>query len=189
MAARRRPVAPGIGLAARLPLPRYPPAPDFLGTGRILQIEDHHDIADIAFGSGRDIGVAAVKIVAVHPFAVGAPFADQMRPRRRRHVVDSEAAAEPGIAVLALPLMVDDHNAVGDAHLVRMPADGHIDAGQRDRVGGIRHIDDRRTGRLTHVADVQSAAVNPDLSAARAVDVRNQTRVLGPCHFSFASRP
>ena len=62
VAARRYPVAPGVLLAARLPLAGDPPAPDLLRLRRIGEIEDHHDVADIALGGRRDVGVAAVEI-------------------------------------------------------------------------------------------------------------------------------
>src|SRR5882757_3378262 len=73
VAARRRPRVPGIRLAAGLPLPRDPPTPDLFGAGRILQIEDHHDVADVALGGRRNIGIASVEIVAVYALSRGSP--------------------------------------------------------------------------------------------------------------------
>jgi len=60
MAARRDPIIPGIGLPAGFPLARNPPATDFDRTGRIREIEDQHDVADITFGGGRKVGIAAI---------------------------------------------------------------------------------------------------------------------------------
>src|SRR5262245_57270195 len=90
MAARRGPVVPRIRLAAGLPLPRDPPPPDLDGVGRIGEVEDHHDVADIAFGGRRDVGVAAVEIVAVHAAAGGAPRGDQLRGAWTRYVVNAD---------------------------------------------------------------------------------------------------
>ena len=64
-----------VVLAAGRPLARHPPAPDLSRIGRVLEVEDHHDVADIAVGGRRDIGVAAVEIEAVHARAAGAPLA------------------------------------------------------------------------------------------------------------------
>src|SRR5262245_16171992 len=88
MAAGRRPIVPGIGFAAGLPLAGDPPAAHLLRLLRVLEVEDHGDVADIALGGRRDIGVAAVEIVAVHALAVGAPFADLARLAGLGHVID-----------------------------------------------------------------------------------------------------
>ncbi len=100
-----RPCAAGGGSAARGPPPRgwsrRPPstAPGSTSAplpraGRILEVEDHHDVADVALGGRRDVGVAAVEIEAVHALAEGAPLAEELRAGRRRHIVDAETAAE-----------------------------------------------------------------------------------------------
>src|SRR5438034_1353529 len=39
---------PARRLAARDPLARHPPAPDFFRLRRVLEVEDHHDVAAIA---------------------------------------------------------------------------------------------------------------------------------------------
>jgi hypothetical protein len=114
--------------------------------------------------------------------AMGAPLAEQLRPGGRRHVVDAETAAEIHIAALTLALVIDDHQTVGHAHLVRMPAGRYLDAREHDGVSRIFDVDDGRAGGLTHVADVERLAVHPHLAAAGAVDVRHEARVLGACH-------
>src|ERR1700722_16368141 len=116
MAARRRTVGPRIRFTAGLPLSRNPPASHLLGPGWILEVEDHHDIADVAFRGGGDIGIPPVEIVAVHSFTMGSPFAEQLWARRCRYIVDAEPAAEIRIAILSLALMIDHHDAVCDAH-------------------------------------------------------------------------
>ena len=123
VAARRHPICPWILLAARLPLAGNPPAADLERLRRIGEIEDHHDVADIAFHRRRDVGVAAVEIEAVHAAADRAPFGDQLRCGGLGDVVDVDPAAEvvSGSALAEL-LVIDDHDAVGDTHLVRMPA-------------------------------------------------------------------
>ena len=57
---------PGRRLAARDVLPRHPPARDFSRPGRILQVVDDENVADVAFHLGRDVGVTLVHIEAVH---------------------------------------------------------------------------------------------------------------------------
>src|SRR5262249_53031360 len=84
--------------------------------------------------------------------------------------------------VLTLALVVDDHDVVGDAHLVRVPAGGNLDAGQGARPPGIGHVDDARAGRLAHVADVECGAVDPDLAAARTIDMGEVFGILALRH-------
>ena len=50
MAAWRWPIVPRIRLATGFPLSGDPPARHFLRARRIGEIEDHHDVADIALG-------------------------------------------------------------------------------------------------------------------------------------------
>jgi hypothetical protein len=128
--ARRHPVVPRIGLAARFPLAGNPPATGLDRPRRIDEVEDHHDVADIALGSGREIGIAAVEIVAVHAAPRGDPLREELRLARPRHVVDRDAAAELGRPRLPEPLVVDHHDAVSDPHLVGMPTLRQVDARQ-----------------------------------------------------------
>ena len=112
MAARRHPIRPRIVLAARLPLAGNPPAPDLDRLCGIREVEDHHDIADVAFDRRRDVGVAAVEIEAMHAAADGRPFGDQLRLARPRNVVDRDTAADLAAAGFAELLMIDDHDVV-----------------------------------------------------------------------------
>ena len=56
-------------LAACRPLAWHMPATDFFGLGRIFHVEYDYDVADVAIHRRRDVGVAAVEIVAVHAAA------------------------------------------------------------------------------------------------------------------------
>src|SRR5947209_16031887 len=56
---------------------------------------------------------------------------------------------------------------------MRMPALRQIDAGELARMARIRDVDDRGAARPMHVADVERRAVDPDLPAAGAVEVRH----------------
>ena len=82
-------------LAARCPLPRHPPAPDLFRTFGILQIENHDDIADIAFDGRRNIGVSSVKIEPVDTLAGGFPIADMPGIFRVGIIVNSKPAHKP----------------------------------------------------------------------------------------------
>ena len=137
VAARRDIVVPRIFLAAAGALARNPPAPDLDRVGRVDQVEDHDDVADIAVGGRRDIGVAAVIVVAVNALAAGHPLGDQLRLGRSRRVVDRQPAAEIGRPLAAEALVVDDHQPVLGAHLVRVPAGRNVDGGDllRDCAG------------------------------------------------------
>src|SRR6516162_275245 len=112
MTTRRGGVVPRIGFSPSLPLARDPPAPDLDRAGGIGEIEDHHDVADIALGRRRQVGVAAIEIVAVHTAAGRAPLGDQLRRAGARDVIDPDAPAELGRSALAQPLVVDDHDAL-----------------------------------------------------------------------------
>ena len=176
VAARLGVFGPRILLAARGPLAGNPPAADFHWARGILQVQDHADVADVALDRRRDVGVAPVERVAVHAFAGRLPLGKLLRLRRIGDVVDAEAAAELR-AALPEALVVDDHHAVRDAHLVRMPALGHRHGGEELRMARIRNIQDRGAIRVVHVADVERVAVDPDLAAARDVDMGDERRI------------
>src|SRR5438046_10278770 len=55
------PPLPTLRPAARDPLARHPPAPDFFRLRRVLEVEDHHDVAAIAVEIGGEIRVASVE--------------------------------------------------------------------------------------------------------------------------------
>src|SRR6185503_15396877 len=90
------PPRPARALPASGPLSGHPPAADLAGPRRILQVQDHHDVADVAVHLRGDVGVAAVEGEAVHARAAALPERDLARLARRGHVVDHEAAADPG---------------------------------------------------------------------------------------------
>ena len=177
MTTRRGPVVPRIGFSPGLPLARDPPPPDLDRAGGIGEIEDHHDVADIALGRRRQVGVAAIEIVAVHTAAGRAPLGDQLRRAGARDVIDPDAPAELGRSALAQPLVVDDHDAVRHPHLVGMPALRQIDGRELARLARIGHVHDRGAARPAHVADKERRALDPNLPSARAVEVRYQRGV------------
>src|SRR3954447_20677974 len=165
-------IVPRVRLASGDMLPWYPPATDFLRRLGIGEVEDHHDVADVAFRRWRDVGVAAIEREAMHAaaFAGDAPFVDEPRLRWRRHVEDADTAAEFGCAFAEF-LVVDHHQVAGHAHLVRMPADRNVELRDELRMLRVRDIVDRRAVRRPHVRYVKNVPVPPDLSASRTVDV------------------
>ena len=94
VAARRWPIHRGVRFAAGFPLSGDPPAADFERLGRIDEVEDHHDVADVTLGGRRDVGVAAVEIKAMHATARRAPFGDQLGRCRIGHIVYIDTAAD-----------------------------------------------------------------------------------------------
>src|SRR3954452_4599780 len=82
-------------LAARRPLSRHPPAPDFLGLFRIFEVDDLHDIAAIALELRRAVDIAAVEGETVHAARRAGP--DVARLRRIRDIENLKAAAEARI--------------------------------------------------------------------------------------------
>ena len=144
-------------------------------------------LTDVALGGRRQVGVAAVEIVAVHAAAGGAPFGDQSRCARARDVVDRDPAPELGRSALAELLMIDDHDAVGGTDLVGMPAFRHGDGGERAWVAGIGDVDDGGAVRGMHVSDEQRRALDPNLPAARAVEMRHEAGVRSARHKTLAT--
>ena len=174
MTTRGDTIVPWIGLAAGFPLTGDPPSPDLARAGGIGEIQDHHDIADVALDGRRDVGVASVEIEAVHAAAGRAPFADQLRIARPRDVVDRDSSAELGDAALSELLVIDDHDAVRRTHLVGMPALRQVDARKLARVAGIGHVHDGGTARGLHMARHKGSCPRP--TPVRRRDSRSARR-------------
>src|SRR5262249_37552853 len=117
-----------------------------------------------------------------HAAADGRPFGDQLRRARLRYVVDAEAATDLAARGLAEFLVIDEHDAVGDAHLVRVPAVGHVDGREDLRVARVGDVDDGGAAGRAHVPDIQGRAVDPDLAAARTVQPGHQRGVRARQH-------
>ena len=163
---------PGRRLAAPRPLPRHPPAAHLLRPCGIGEVEDHHDVADVAVQLGRDVGVAPVEGEAVDAQASAMPEGQLAGAARIGDVEDEEpaGAARGGRAV---PLAVDEHEPVARAHLVRMRPRRHLQGSDPARRGGIAHVHERGAVRRFHVRDAREGAVDHHLPAARAVEVRD----------------
>src|SRR5437899_11800437 len=54
-----RAARPGRRLTARDPLARHPPAADLPGPARVLEVEDHHDVPDVAVELRRGVRLAS----------------------------------------------------------------------------------------------------------------------------------
>ena len=144
----------------------------------IDQVEDHHDVADIAFGGGRDIGVAAVEVVAVHALARRHPLGNLLRVTRLADVVDGEPASEILRAARAELLVVDDHHAVLNPHLVRVPSRRDFDRHDFPGLSRVGHVEQRGAARRPHVPHIHSGAIDPHLAAARAIRMAQKLRVV-----------
>ena len=155
---------------------------DFNRLRWIFQIEDDRDIADEAFLGRGNVGIAPIEIVAMYATAAGFPFSDLPGRRGVLDVIDREAADEILAFLFADHLMVDDHDAVGDAHLVGVPAVRHLDFRERLRLSRIGNIENGGAARRLHVCDVHCRAVDPDLAAAGTINVGNMLGVFGRRH-------
>jgi hypothetical protein len=154
---------PARRLAARQPLPRHPPAPNLLRACRVLQVEDTHDVADVALEGRRAVEIAAVEVEAVHAGAAGLPARDLARLRRIAHIIDPESAA-PVRRRLAHGLVVHHHQAVCDPRLMRVGARRHRQFGEALRVLRIAHVKDRGAVRAFHMAHIGDAPLDHDLA-------------------------
>ena len=124
----------------------------------------------------------------MHATAGGLPFRDQPGLGGIGDVVDSQAAAE-FLSLLSEPLMIDDHDAAGDAYLVRMPTLRDLEVGESARAVRIRHVDDRRPVRMAHVSDLERATVDPYLASAGTIEMPDQPGVQRIGHSSASHRP
>ena len=177
-----RVVLPRRLFAAGSPLPRHPPAADFLRFRRIFEVENHHDVADVAVHGRRDVGIAAVEIEAVYAARMGragpecgVPFGNQLGLRGLRDVINADAAVVAIRRNLTIQRMhcerfaVDQHEVAVHAHLVRVRSRRHRELGEQFRIFRIFDVDDLRAVRIAHVADVGNVALNHHLAAAGAV--------------------
>jgi hypothetical protein len=167
-------VLPRRHLAAGGPLPFHVPAPDLGGIGRVLEVEDDDDVAQVAFHFGRQVGIATVEIETVDARSATGPESDLARLGRVGHVVDLEPAHEVGRRLAGIDdgFRIADHQPTLHAHLVRMRV-GLLDGqfGDDPRLGGIAHIDDGGAFGPHRVANVGDGAVHDDLAASLAVQV------------------
>ena len=167
-------------------LARHPPARHFLGPRRIADVVDDEDVADVAFHLGRDVGVAAVHVEAMHTASPRALMLDQLRPLAIRDVVQLEAAVrvrrfldravDPLAAGFSQVLLdVDDHQIAGDAGFVAVRI-GLVDRELRQklRLARIGHIEDgcAEAFFVGDVADVGVVAIHRDLPGARELQPR-----------------
>src|SRR5260370_14481103 len=140
---------------------------------RVDEVEDHHDVAGVTFDRRRDVGVASVEGEAMATAAGGLPLRDELWRGRIRNVVDAHAAAKFG-SVPAMALVIHEHHAVGDAHLVRMPSSGDFEMSEDARLARIRDVDDRGAVGMMHVRDVGRNAVEPYLASTGAIEMPNK---------------
>ena len=185
MVAAVRGLRPVRRLAAGGVLPRQPPAADLGRVGRVLEVHDHHDVADIALERRRQVGVAAVEIEPVHAGADRLPAMDLARLGRIAHVVDAEAGREirrHRVGVGVVELVVDEHHVALHPHLVRMGAGRHADPGELLGVLRVAHVEDRGAVRAAHVPDIGDAVLHHDLPAAGAVHIAHLTKTHSRTH-------
>src|SRR5262249_55364883 len=113
--------------AAGGPLPLHPPATDLFGPGRILQVEDHDDSADIALLLRGNVGVPAIKRETVHARPGALPMADVARVARSADVEDAQADEIISRLLASRTLAVRHHDVIRHAYLVRMQPRRNVD--------------------------------------------------------------
>ena len=168
---------PGGFLAAGDPLARHVPTAHLPRVGRVRQVQDHADVAHVAFRDRREVGVAAVEGEAVNALGRGLVERHLPRPGGIGDVEDLEASL--GVVVVLVALVVDDHHAVSHRRLVRVNSRGHADLGRQLGILGVAHVDDRSAVGRVHVADVGETVVHLDLAAAGEVHARDLLDLAG----------
>ena len=87
------------------------------------------------------------------------------------------------------PFAVDQHQAVGGAHLVGVNALRHLDVRDLAGIARVADVDDRRSGRRLHMADIGIIAVDDDLSTPCAVEKADLANPLGHRHAVSSVHP
>src|SRR4029077_8558390 len=149
------------------------PAADLLGPGRILQVEDHDDGADVALLLRGNVGVAAIEGETVHARPGALPMADVARIARSADVEDAQPDEIAGRLVAPRTLAVGHHDVVRHPYLVRMQPRRNVDRSDDPGMRRITHVQDRSPVRRLHVPDIGGVAVQDDLPAAGDIDPRN----------------
>src|SRR5437870_13194188 len=115
---------PARRLAARDPLARHPPAPDLFRLRRVLEVEDHHDVAAIAVEIGGEIRVASVEGEAME--ALPLDEGERAWARGLTHAPHTEAPTKVGRDRSAgRPFAADQQHATHRTHLPQRTADWH----------------------------------------------------------------
>src|SRR5262249_44515337 len=146
----------------------------FLRIERVFQVHDHHDGSEVPLHRRRHVDVTTVEIEAMHAFAARGPAGNLARFAGSGDVIDADPSKEVGrrgIAVCAVDLVIDDDQTMGDLYLVRMGAGGHADVGELPAMLWIPHIDNGRTVRAAHMADIGDAIGRDDLPTAGTIKV------------------
>src|SRR5882724_7029737 len=150
---------PAWCFAAGGPLPLHPPAADLLRPGRVLQVEDHDDGADIALLLGGNVGVAAIEGEAVHPHPGALPMADVARIARSADVEDAQPDEIISRLLAPRTLAVGHHDVVRHPYLVGMQPRRNVDRSDDPWMRRIRYIQHGSPVRRLHVSDVCMVAV------------------------------
>src|ERR1043165_5671417 len=135
-------------------LPGQPPAGDLFGPGRVAQVVDDEDIADIARHLGGDVGVALVYIEAVHPASTGFLKMNQPWLAAVGNIENPEPAAVVGLfrgrleigllPIGAVLLAVHEQQVADDARLVAVRARiVEVDLRDHSRLSAIPNTQDR----------------------------------------------
>jgi hypothetical protein len=149
-----------------------------LRLGWIIKVQNYDNMADIAGVRAGEIGVAAIKGEPVHTLTAGLPEMDVFGFRGIGNVENIQSTAKAGLrlAHIADALVVGQHHAVRDPHLLRVHiivSALHLFEDSRGLL--ILHVDNRGrlpAQRMTHIGD---AVGDFDLAAAFAVHKRDFT--------------
>ena len=188
VAARFRPVAPWIYLAAGFPLSGDPPFADLDRVFRVLEVENHHDRAAEAFDGRRKIHVAAVEIEAVNAAPDRVPGRNLTGVGFVGHVVNADTDGKIVRFAGADQFVVTDHDIAAGMHLVGVGAVGHSRVREKLGVFRVGDVDDAGPERIRHVADIGRRAVDADLAAPGAVEKSDLFKSQCARHYSSPIR-
>jgi len=138
------------------PLTWLPPASNLFDLGRIGQVIDDGDGANVAFQLGRDVSVARIEVEAMHADAAGLDKGDLLWIRWRRDIQDSKTRMHR-LRSSPAALIVHYQQMVSDPGLVRMGVGGHLELREDPGCLWIGDIHDGSTDRWFHVPHVSDS--------------------------------
>jgi len=138
-------------LAAGGPLAFHPPAADLFGPGRVLQVEDHDDGADVALLLRRNIGVAAIEGETVHTHPGALPMADVARIARSADVEDAQPDEITGRLVARVRSRFTTMTSFATRTLWECSTRRNVDRSDDPWIRRITHVQDRSPVRRLHV--------------------------------------
>src|SRR5262249_60776891 len=120
---------PARPFPSRGPLSGHPPSSNFLRPCWILEVDNHHDVADITFKSRREISVPAIECKSVDAFAGGFEKGNLLRLRLVRDIENFWACLRVFFGLVLF--IVKERDVSAGPHFGWMNSLRHVELGDR----------------------------------------------------------